>query len=203
MLSIGFIMLCLPLTELYSKVVEGFLPSNDRQHWLARIARFLKLALAACLALAIVIASSTSGAITNPTGSTASTVHSLRIALNAILIAIVAIITFAVFRLGSARKLEMRIISFLLMLGALLLIIAAVRLAQSITNTRSTANNSKPIFYIFIALPEWLAAVLLFSFNIVEYFDLHDTNKNKSNYLDSRGEHDMAAQNPIAHRYEA
>jgi len=195
LLSIGFILLCLPLVELFGRTAEQYIPGGEKKHWLASVGRLLRLCLLTCIILAVVVSALTDSAVHDPKGSAASTQHSLRIAINAIILAVVGLLILALVRLRASYGSTMnpRTTGFLFVLSVLLGIIAAFRLAQAETATTSTANTSKALFYILFALPEWLAAAMFFAVNIVELFDLnHSAAKTTAYKLQPQQDPEMA-----------
>lgn len=172
LLTVGAVFLIEPLIALTTQVLEAYVPYDGplvrdrkgrmrRQDEVGWLARGLKIALIAVIAISIYAATNTSDAFKDP--DAAKTVSTLRKVTAIILIVVLGVIIFGIAYFQYLHPLPMRTVYYILAIALLLLVGSAYRLASA---THAAGANNKVAFWLAQALTEWLVTLAFFVVNI-------------------------------------
>ncbi|GAA5949909.1 hypothetical protein JCM21900_005517 [Sporobolomyces salmonicolor] len=174
LLLCGFLLICEPLVSLVKyHAFQGWVPTGQKgnapSEWLLRI---MKLALLVAIVLGIAAGSEISGAENNP--SQAAQLKHCRWANTIIALAVVVLAVLLVLSTRLKETRPFRSTAYLVVVGALLVVPSAYKLALYASPPSSVSAGSKAAFYCLASLPEYVVTLLYLGVNLEAEFDLRE-----------------------------
>ncbi|GAA5888618.1 hypothetical protein JCM5296_001091 [Sporobolomyces johnsonii] len=174
LLLCGFLLICEPLVALVKyHTFQGWVPTGQKGQapfeWLLR---FMKLALLVAIILGIVTGSEVSSAETDP--SDANTLRQCRWANTIIALVVIVLAMALVLFVHVKETIPLRSTAYLLVVGALLIIPSAYKLAIYASPPSPVSAGSKAVFYCLFSLPELVVTLLYLGVNLEAEFDVRE-----------------------------
>ncbi|GAA5919015.1 hypothetical protein JCM1841_002692 [Sporobolomyces salmonicolor] len=174
LLLCGFLLICEPLVSLVKyHAFQGWVPTGQKGNapfeWLLRI---MKLALLVAIILGIAAGSEISGAENNP--SQAAKLKHCRWANTVIALAIVVLAVLLVLSTHLKETRPFRSTAYLVVVGAVLIVPSAEKLALYASPPSSVSAGSKAAFYCLSSLSEYLITLLYLGVNLEAEFDIRE-----------------------------
>ncbi|KAL7414823.1 hypothetical protein BDY24DRAFT_440285 [Mrakia frigida] len=172
-LTVGVIAILDPLIQCFNSHIHPFQPSdaaesseNANRNWLEHVANILRLLVLAVLVTGIVTGSLSSGAISDPNGSGAQTVHTLR-TVNYILSLVILVVLIAATVYAQRRypaHLDQNKSLFIILTSLVLVVPSAYKIATLDWADPSSWAHSSSAFFVLVITFEFIATALLLIF---------------------------------------
>ncbi|WWC60221.1 uncharacterized protein I303_102787 [Kwoniella dejecticola CBS 10117] len=168
LVSIGFLFLIDPVSELWKNQVASHMPKHERPGWIVRLTWLIKILILVAIATAIAGSVQISSAIDDP--SKLDMVKHLRQASVVVSFAAVVVVAIAAALTHFRYPLDHRGTIYILTVAACLIIVSVYRMVQTFSTDPSAPVRSLAAFWVLQMVFEFFAFCLIIGISIPTWF---------------------------------